>query len=72
MKILIWNTKENRPANTAELNHIINGNDMDCSNKQFAQSWATFPKENERGIVDIFIDSGMNEEFEIRALANER
>ena len=64
MQFLIWNKKENRPANVKELNRLING-DGDDNNKQIFMSWSAFPSETDldEGIVNIDIDSGAEEDF---------
>ena len=61
---LIWNKIENRPATPYEINELINGED-----KQLFMSWMDIlPNDREKGVVNLHVDSGKEDFFELRSV----
>ena len=61
-RIVVWNKKENRPAYNDEINHLINGDDQ-----QLFLAWnKIIITEEDKGVVYLHIDSGEEDNFEIR------
>ena len=61
-RIVVWNKKENRPAYNDEINHLINGDDQ----KLFLAWNKIIINEEDKGVVYLHIDSGEEDNFEIR------
>jgi len=59
---LIWNKKKERPATPSEINELVNGED-----RQLFMSWTDIlPSDKEKGVVNLHIDSGKEDFFELR------
>ncbi len=59
IKFAVYNKKHHRFATVEELNMLIDGDEG------LFFSWGAFPSEREKGVVNINIDSGCEDEFEI-------
>lgn len=68
--IVIWNKVENRPATNDEINFLINGDD---DNGQLFIAWnKVIATEEDKGQIHLHIDSGEEDNYEIRYLSNYR
>jgi hypothetical protein len=66
--IVVWNKKEDRPATNDEINFLINGDD---DNGQLFISWnKVIVTEEDKGQIHLHIDSGEEDNYEIRYLSN--
>ena len=66
--IVVWNKIENRPATNDEINFLINGDDDDG---QLFLSWnKLIATEEDKGQVYLHIDSGEEDNYEIRYVSN--
>ena len=67
--IVIWNKKEDRPANNNEIDFLINGDD---GNGQLFIAWnKVVVVENEKGVIHLHIDSAEEDNYEIRYICND-
>lgn len=67
--IVIWNKIEDRPATNDEINFLINGDD----NGQLFIAWnKVIVTEEDKGQIHLHIDSGEEDNYEIRYLSNYR
>lgn len=60
MKFQVWNTRYNRPATSVEIRMLADQHD------QLFFSWGG--KKKNDGIVEVTLDSGSEDEFELRNL----
>ncbi len=68
--IVVWNKIENRPATNNEINLLINGDD---DNEQLFIAWnKVIVTEEDKGQIHLHIDSGEEDNYEIRYLSNYR
>ena len=68
--IVVWNKIENRPATNDEINFLINGDD---DNGQLFIAWnKVIVTEEDKGQIHLHIDSGEEDNYEIRYVSNYR
>ena len=62
--IIVWNKKQNRPATNDEIDFLVNRDD---DNGQLFLAWnKVIVTEEDKGQVYIHIDSGEEDDYEIR------
>lgn len=66
--IVVWNKKEDRPATNDEINFLINGGD---DNGQLFIAWnKVIATKEDKGQIYLHIDSGEEDNYEIRYISN--